>query len=61
MGQLLAAGVTRFLVDGTLMDEAELSRSVTRAKRALEAARAGRKPAPRQKGTTSGCLFAGIE
>ncbi len=61
MGQLLAAGVTRFLVDGTLMDEAELSRSVTRAKRALEAARTGRKPAPRQKGTTSGCLFAGIE
>ena len=58
--QMLAAGVTRFLVDGTLLDATELERAVARAVRALDAAKAGRKPAPRQKGATSGCLFVGI-
>ena len=59
--QLLNAGVTRFLVDGTLMDVDTLSRSVTRAKRALEAARSGRAPEKRLPGTSSGCLFQGVE
>ena len=58
--QMLATGITRFLVDGTLLDPAELERAVARAVRALDAAKAGRKPAPRQKGATSGCLFVGI-
>ena len=58
--RLLAAGVTRFLIDGTIMDEAELARSVQRTVRALDAACAGRKPAARLQGATSGCLFVGI-
>lgn len=59
--QLLRAGVSRFLVDGTLMNVDTLSRSVTRAKRALEAARSGRTPGKRLPGTSSGCLFQGVE
>lgn len=58
--QMLAAGVTRFLVDGTLLDAEELGRMVARARRALDAALDGRKPASRLQGTTSGCLFVGI-
>lgn len=42
--QLLRAGVTRFLVDGTLMNIDMLSRSVARTNRALEAARSGARP-----------------
>ena len=58
--QLLAAGVSRFMVDGTLNTPDELARLVGRARRALDAAVAGRKPAPRMQGATSGCLFVGI-
>ena len=58
---LLAAGVTRFLVDGTLVDNDELLRRVTRAKRALDAALAGRAPDKRLAGSSSGCLFQGVE
>lgn len=59
--QLLRAGVTRFLVDGTLMNIDMLSRSVERTNRALEAARSGRTPDKRLPGTSSGCLFQGVE
>ena len=59
--QLLRAGVTRFLVDGTLMTIDMLSRSVARTNRALEAARSGRTPDKRLPGTSSGCLFQGVE
>lgn len=59
--QLLRAGVTRFLVDGTLMNINMLSRSVARTNRALEAARSGRTPDKRLPGTSSGCLFQGVE
>lgn len=59
--QLLRAGVTRFLVDGTLMNIDMLSRSVARTNRALEAARSGRAPDKRLPGTSSGCLFQGVE
>lgn len=59
--QLLRAGVTRFLVDGTLMNIDMLSRSVARTNRALEAARSGRTPDKRFPGTSSGCLFQGVE
>ena len=58
---LLASGVTRFLVDGTLVDNDELLRRVTRAKRALDAALAGRTPDKRLAGSSSGCLFQGVE
>lgn len=59
--QLLAAGITRFMVDGTLLESEELAAQVARAHRALDAALAGKRPAPRQKGTSSGCLFAEVE
>lgn len=59
--QLLRAGVTCFLVDGTLMNIDMLSRSVARTNRALEAARSGRTPDKRLPGTSSGCLFQGVE
>ena len=55
--QLLAAGVSRFMVDGALMDDDELKRAVLHARRALDAALAGRTPAKRLQGTTAGCLF----
>lgn len=58
---LLHAGVTRFLVDGTLMDADELACGVARAKRALDAALAGRTPDKRMPGSSSGCLFQGVE
>ena len=59
--QLLGAGVSRFLVDGTLLEPEELRRQVLRARRALDAALAGRAPAARQRGCTSGCLFVGVD
>ena len=57
---LLAAGVSRLLVDAQLMDEEEVATAVRRVARAVEAARAGRKPARRLPGATSGHLFSGI-
>lgn len=59
--QLLRAGVTRFLVDGTLLEPNELARYVTRARRALDATLAGRTPDRRVPGSTSGCLFQGVD
>lgn len=59
--QLLAAGVTRFMVDGTLLEPEELATQVARTRRALDAALTGKRPVPRQKGTSSGCLFAEVE
>ena len=60
MPQLMAAGISRFMVDGTLLDTQETARAVARVRRALEAATVGRKPAARLRGATSGCLFVGI-
>lgn len=59
--QLLDAGVSRFLVDGTLLGPREIASQVSRARRALDASRAGVRPAPRQRGTTTGCLFVGVD
>ena len=59
--QLMTAGVTRFLVDGTLLGEDEVTAQVTRARRALDAARAGLRPAGRQRGASAGCLFVGVD
>ena len=58
--QLIASGISRFMVDGTLLDTQETARAVTRVRRAIEAAQADRKPAGRLRGATSGCLFVGI-
>ena len=57
---LISCGVTRFAIDGTLLDTEELTRYVAHAKRALLASIDGRKPAHRLAGTTSGCLFVGV-
>ncbi len=59
--RLLAAGLTHFAVDGTLIGADEFAQLVARARRALDAAQAGRKPAKRLPGTSAGCLFVGVE
>lgn len=59
--QLIRAGISRVLVDGTLMDTDELTRMVVRARRAIVTARDGRTPDRRLPGSSSGCLFNGIE
>ena len=61
MGKLAAAGVSRYLVDATLMDARELAEALGHARRALEAARAGRAPGRRLAGTEPGCLFVGVD
>lgn len=61
MGSLAAAGVNRYLVDGTLMDNDELARALAQVTRAVAAVRAGRAPAKRLAGATAGCLFVGVE
>ena len=60
VGELVSAGVSRLLVDGQLMGPEELARAVVRVTRAVADARAGRRPAARMRGATSGHLFAGI-
>ena len=59
--QLLNAGVSRFMVDGTLLAASGLKKAVTRTRTAVEAARNGNRPAPRSSGTTTGCLFVGVD
>ena len=59
-GELLAAGVSRLLVDAQIMSVSETHFAVERVVRAVAAARSGHRPAPRMKGATSGHLFMGI-
>lgn len=59
--QLLAAGVSHFMVDTTLMDHEEAKRAITHARRAIDAAINGRMPAKRLQGTSAGCLFVGVD
>lgn len=59
--QLLNAGVSRFMVDGTLLGASGLKKAVTRTRAAVEAARNGNRPAPRSSGTATGCLFVGVD
>lgn len=61
VGEMLQAGITRFLVDGQLMDEQAVTMAVRRVASALMAVREGRRPAPRAKGAVSGHLFNGID
>lgn len=58
---LLSCGVSRFLVDGTLMGLDELTRCIERTRRALDSALSNRTPDMRLPGTSSGCLFQGVE
>ena len=59
-GELIEAGVTRLLADCTLLDAKQTRFSVERVARAVACARAGRKPAARMQGATSGHLFTAI-
>jgi putative protease len=58
--ELVSAGVTRLMADATLLSPEECAFAVARVRRALEAAREGRRPAARVQGATSGHLFSGI-
>ena len=60
VGELMAAGVSRLAVDATLLDEDQATRAVRRLADAVAAVRNGKRPAPREKGATSGHLFWGI-
>ena len=55
--ELFRAGITRFMVDAQLLNADQAAKAVRRAVRALEDARNGRVPAPRESGATSGHLF----
>ncbi len=57
---LVAAGITRLMADATLLSPEECAFAVERVVRALVAVAAGRRPAPRVQGATSGHLFSGI-
>ena len=57
---LVRAGVSRFVVDGTLLDADELASATARIRDALDAARFGRPPLAKREGTTSGHLFRGV-
>jgi len=61
VGELLAAGVSRFMVDATLLDAEEAARAVRRLADAISAAQDGRPGPQREAGATSGHLFVGIE
>ena len=58
--QLVEAGVCWLLADCTLLGPKETTFAVERVCRAIAAAKAGRRPAARLAGATSGHLFAGI-
>ena len=60
VGELLSAGVTRLMVDCTLLDESEAGLAVRRVVHAVKASFCGKRPAPRMVGATSGHLFSGI-
>ncbi len=60
VAELLEAGVTRLLVDATLLSPAQTTFAVERTARAIATAQAGRRPAARVQGATSGHLFSGI-
>ncbi len=61
VGQLVAGGVRRLMVDGTLLDVDELAAAVRRVCDALVASREGRDAPRRLEGHTSGHLHAPID
>ena len=61
VAELIAGGVTRLLVDGTLLAEQELVRAVRRLVGAAAAAQEGRPMPERLAGHTAGHLHRGIE
>lgn len=61
LGMLVEAGVTRFGVDGTLMDVREFEDAVRSVVHALHAWKGGARAVQRRRGHTSGHLFEPIE
>ncbi len=57
---LMAAGVSCFLVDATLMDAEQTAQAVGRIRHAIEEAACGRGAVPKMPNTTSGHLHRGI-
>ena len=60
MEDLLAAGLSLFMVDATLLSERETARAVKRVRAAIAAAQAGKPRLRREPGTVYGHLFGGI-
>lgn len=60
IGPLLEAGVTRFLVDTTFLDPAEVAAEVARVLKAVARARCGQEPLPRRPDASAGLLHSGI-
>ena len=58
--ELVSAGITRLMVDGTLLEPEEVARQVERVVAAIAAHAAGRRPAPREEGSYPGHLFSPI-
>lgn len=59
--ELMACGVARFAVDGTLMSDDALVRAVRRVANAIDAGRKGRKPSAQMQGHTTGHLLDPIQ
>ena len=59
LGELAAAGVSRFLVDGTLLDEDELASETSRAAQAIASMGGGQSPR-RRPGADSGHLHTAV-
>ena len=55
LGELKAAGISRFMIDSTFMDEDTLFRTISRFKEALK-----NPPKKRLPNTTTGHLFRGV-
>ena len=58
--ELIRAGVSRLMVDGTLLAPSEVARQVSRVAAALRAFEAGGRPSPREEGSYPGHLFSPI-
>lgn len=59
--ELLKAGVSRFMIDGSLLTAGEFEREIRRVQKALAAAQTGKQVAPRLPGSDTGHLFAPID
>jgi putative protease len=55
--ELMIAGVTGFMVDGSCMNNEELRAACTRARRAVDLAKRGAGSLPKKEGCTTGHLF----
>ncbi|QWT17909.1 U32 family peptidase [Collinsella sp. zg1085] len=61
LDKLVRAGITRFMVDLTMLSEAEQEQALAQACAAKRALNAGQKPGRRIAGASAGCLFVGVD